>query len=104
MDTAVLIARAFDEHERNGGEKTLEEASDHDVNHITLNYIRHRLIRGYDRVRFEDQWQYFMWFAKLNRRITKIYPFLEQTVEQQIKRKEAKISLQKYESDEWENL
>lgn len=104
IDHAVLLDRAFENHAYFGGEKTLEDVNEHDMNHILLNYIRHRLIEGYDLVRFEDQWQYFSWFAKISRDIAKVYPFLSLTVEQQIGRKESKIALRKYERDGWEEL
>jgi hypothetical protein len=104
IDQAVLIFEAFEDHVAFGGEKKLEDVSSHDLNHIVLNYIRHHYVRGYNHVRFENQWQYFSWFSKVSRAIAKTYPFLEQTVEQQIRRKESKIALQQYASDEWESL
>lgn len=99
-----LIEQAFDDHARHGGEKTLEDCSIHDMNHILLNYIRHQMVRGYNYQQFEDQWQYFSWFCVINRKIAEVYPFLESTVEQQIRRKESKLVLQTYKGGEWEVL
>lgn len=100
----ILLAKAFEDHEKHGGDKRLDDVSEHDMNHILLNYIRHKLIHNYNEVSFEDQWQYFSWFSRINRKIAKVYPFLSQTVEQQIKRKEGKLVLQKYEREGWEEL
>lgn len=104
IDHAVLLASAFEDHERFGGEKRLEDVSEHDMNHILLNYIRHKMIRGYNYTVFEDQWQYFSWFSWVNREIAKSYPFLRLTVEQQIARKEGKLRIQKWEREGWEEL
>jgi hypothetical protein len=104
MDPTRLISDAFDDHERHGGEKRLETATQHDINHITLNYIRHQLIPGYNKVSFEDPWKYFSWFARVNRKIAAAYPFLKTTVEQQIGRKESRLSVEKYITPGWEEL
>lgn len=104
INHAELLADAFEDHERFGGEKRLEDVSDHDMNHILLNYIRHKMVRGYNYMVFEDQWQYFSWFSRINRSIAAAYPFLKLTAEQQINRKEGKLRVQRWEREGWEEL
>jgi hypothetical protein len=70
------------------------------INHIIVNFIRHRLIQDYNKnygsPSFEKEPQlYFDWFKAINHEIGEIYPFLKKTIALQISHKRSKLALGK---------
>src|SRR6266403_912474 len=83
MDNGILAVRALDSYNyRNEMSLTLDKIPEQQLNHIIVNYVRHRLIKNYNQnyslPSFEKEPKlYFEWFKAINHEIGQVYPFLQ---------------------------
>lgn len=97
LDATSMIALAVAEEEWYSRKRIdLVFLSDDKLNHILLNYIRHKTVENYNRncrsPHFEaNPEEYFYWFKEVNNEIGKVYPFLKKAIGQQITNKKRAI-------------
>lgn len=95
IDPAQLIAKAIQDYEWLHSKKVnVDHLSEWNLNHILLNFIRHTMVRDYDKNCWtfkNNSEEYFYWFRAINNEIIVKYPFLKAVGSAQISRKRKEI-------------
>lgn len=97
MDPSLLAVKALDSFNYMHYESlTLDKIEESQLNHIMVNYIRHRLVEDYNKNYsspsfVEEPKLYYEWFKAINHEIGQVYPFLRDTIALQITHKRNQI-------------
>lgn len=90
FDPTLLMVKAVENYEWANRKKiNLKTVQENQLNHIILNFIRHRIVKNYNAdcrsPSFENEPSlYLEWFRAVNTEIANSYPFLKKVVGQQI--------------------
>jgi hypothetical protein len=93
FDISMLAVKALDAYNYLNSESlTFDKIEEMQLNHIMVNYIRHKLVSDYNQNYSSPSFSkepklYFEWFKAINHEIGQVYPFLRQAIAMQIAHK-----------------